>query len=184
MLAKKTDTYGPQLYSETVASPVWWILLVICVVCVLVLAGYFTYVGELLDWANLIMLLFSIVAMLYFFNFSKLKISATTSAITVRYGVLKRVIAWEDIADCHADISDYYTEGFNLVSLESLLPVVRSKRKLVYHRGWHPSEGKHHVVLNLRRGEIEEFSFSAKNPEAVIDLVKQHIGKQEKQETI
>lgn len=171
------------VYRETLTSPGNVIMIVICIVGIIVLFSYFGYVGKLLDWANQIMLLVCILALLYFSNFSRFKISVTTDAIAIRYGILKRVFYWGDIVDCYPFIFDPDKEG-NISSIESNYPVVRSGRKMIYHINLITFKGRKHVVLRLKRGQVDEFVFLSNKPDEVIDLVRKHIGKQVKQETI
>lgn len=197
MPAKKTQTYEPEIYSETIVDSYLWLriaICILCIVCVLVMAGfdaYFMYVGNI----EILIYLLSVVGILYFLHFSKLKISATTSAIAVRYGLFRRVVPWEDIIDCYTEIVDYYTGGVKSRFLEATFPVMRSKRKLIYHRGMkslglglmrysRSKKERQHVVLRLRRGGIEEFSFSTRKPKALVGVIKGQIGKQVTQENV
>ena len=190
MPAKKRDIYGSKIYSETAVDPGCMWLLAVCIVCVLAFVGCFIYVDGFVLWGNIVVFLFSIVATIYFLHFSMLKISASTSAITVRYGIFKLVVPWEDIIDCHTEIFDYSAPGFD-GSLLAILPIMRANGKLIFHRGIGSygydkahEEGRQHVRLRLRRVEIKEFSFSTRKPQVLVDLIEREIDKQEKQETI
>jgi len=182
MPAKKTRIHEPKIYTETVIDPGCWGLAII-IVCVLVLVGYLIYVSGIVAWGNIVACLFSAVVALYFFIFGALKISATTSAIAVRFGIYKRVYSWEDIYDCYTENIDYFTGGIENRFLVTIFPVVKADGKLIFHTfgnlGFSDrnqyEEVKRQVVLCLRRHEIEEFSFSTRKPKALVDVIKKHI---------
>lgn len=184
MPAKKTEMHGPKIYSETVVDPGCW-LIAYFIVCFLGLGGYFTYVSGIVAWYSIVMFLFSALATLYFFFFGMLKISATTSAIAVRFGIYKRVYLWADVYDCYTETIDYFTDdGIANRFLVTIFPVVKADGKLIFHRGYGNSgftyydqneEVKQQVVLCLRRHEIEEFSFSTRKPKTLVDVIKGQI---------
>ena len=119
------------------------------------------------DWFYLMMCLFFVLMTFVIVNFSKLVIKATSKSLTVAYGMFKRVIPWEDIADCYPDEVSVFGHygGYGI-----RIGRVNGKTRLVYN-----VLGGERVVLGLKKGRFNEFVFSTNNPDAVMDVIKGRI---------
>lgn len=205
MPAKKAKMHEPKIYSETMSHYFWWLSLFIIAIffvlfcLVLYYAGADAYLPIRVLFILIVLIL--AVGILYNLNFSIFKISATRSSITVRYGIFKQVFHWDEIADCHmeilrswwasGDIRDLGQSSGDIGDLRQLsIPIKRSKRKLTYYfwtllLPWQqPKPRGQQVVLRLRRGGIEEFSFSTRRPKTLVGVIQGQIGKQVTQETV
>ena len=111
MQTKTTETHGTEIYRETVVFTLCRTIIALFIVLAFFFLAMFVYqttTGPMgsrpaPDWYYLAMGLFFAVMMFIISNFSKLTISATSQSITVRYGIFKRVMRWEDIGDCYMD---------------------------------------------------------------------------------
>jgi hypothetical protein len=178
MLAKTTEAHEPEIYREVVVATLARTGITVFVVLTLFLLVMFVYLSTtgssgnkpMPNWVYLEMgLLFALFAFVTFliYNFSKLTISATSQSITVRCGMFKKVMRWEDIGGCYLnDVSpfDFYS-GWGI-----RIGRVNGKRRLVYN-----VLGDKCVVLGLKKGKVSEFVFSTKNPDAVMDVVRGRI---------
>ena len=176
MQTKIPESYGPEIYRETVVFTLGRAMIVWFVVLALVFLALFVYqittgpVGSkpAPDWFCLAMGLFFALMIFIISNFGKLTISATSQSITVRYGMFKKVMRWEDIGDCYMDEAQAFSYG----GWGIRIGMVNGKRRLVYN-----VLGGARVVLGLKNGRFDEFVFSTKNPEAVIEVIKGQVGK-------
>ena len=176
MQTKPTETQGPEIYREVVVFTLGRAIIALFVVLALFFLAMFVYqitTGSLgskpaPDWYYLAMGLFFAFMTFIIFNFGKLTISATPQSITVRYGMFKRAMRWEDIGDCYVDESTAFSYG----GFGIRIGMVNRKRRLVYNL-----IGGSRVVLVMKKGRFDEFVFSTKNPDAVMDVIKGRIGK-------
>jgi hypothetical protein len=174
MMAEASE---PEIYREVVVfAPGRVIITLFMILTVFFLA---MFISELVsepiagkaapEWFYLIMCLFFVVMTFVVVNFSKLVIKATSKSLTVAYGVFKRVIPWEDIADCYPDeasaLGSYGGYGIRMGR-------VNGKARLVYN-----VLGGERVVLVLNKGRFNEFVFSTNDPDAVMGVIKGRIGK-------
>jgi hypothetical protein len=120
------------------------------------------------EWFYLIMCLFFVFMTFIIMNFSRLVIKATSKSLIVSYGMFRRVIPWEDVADCYEDESPAIAYGGYGIRIGR----VNGKSRLVYN-----VLGGGRVVLGLRKGRFNEFVFSTNDPDAVMDVIKGRIGK-------
>ncbi|MFA5368338.1 MAG: hypothetical protein WC333_10730 [Dehalococcoidia bacterium] len=121
------------------------------------------------DWFYLAMSLFFVAMTFVVVNFSRLVIRATPSSLTVAYGVFRQVIPWEDIAGCYEDeVSALFSYGGYGIRMGR----VNGKTRLVYN-----VLGGGRVVLELKKGRFDEFVFSTNDPDAVMGVIKERIGK-------
>ncbi|MFW0860293.1 MAG: hypothetical protein AAGB97_09125 [Dehalococcoidia bacterium] len=100
-------------------------------------------------------------------NFSKLNIKMTPRYITVRYGIFKHKILWENVEDCYLDEASAIRYGGWGIRIGR----VKGKWRLVYN-----VIGGPRVVLSLNKGKCKEFVFSTNNPQKAIETVKQKLG--------
>ena len=177
MQTKTTEAQEPEIYRETVVFTLGRAMIAVFFVLALVFLALFVYeittgpVGSkpASDWFCLAMGLFFALMIFIISNFGKLTISATSQSITVRYGMFKKVTRWEDIGDCYMDeaspLGSYGGWGIRI-------GMVNGKWRLVYN-----VLGGQCVVLGLKNGRFNEFVFSTRNLEAVMDVIKGRIGK-------
>ncbi len=102
------------------------------------------------------------------FNFSRLTIRATSNSINVGYGISKHSILWNNVTDCYLDKTPIRSYGGWGIRLGK----VKSRWRLVYNVIGYPR-----VLLLVNKGKFREFVFSTKNPEAVIKVIRQQIGR-------
>ena len=166
---------APEIYEETIPFPLIKIVLGVFIACTLlflVLLVYQVFVGQVgsnpaPSWFYLIMFLWFAGFSALVRNFNKLAIKITTQSITVGFGVFKRVIPWDNINSCYLDdasaIRSYGGWGIRMAK-------VKGKWRLVYNVIGCPT-----VVLELEKGRFREFVFSTKNPDGVIDVMRQQM---------
>jgi len=174
----------PEIYSEFIVFTLGRAIIAVFVVLAVFFLAMFVQqiVAEPLgdkpapDWFYAAMCLFFVFMTFIMGNFTKLMVKATSKSLTVSYGIFKRVMPWEDIADCYPDESSSLgTYGGYGIRISQ----VNGKSRLVYN-----VLGSSCVVLGLKKGRFNEFVFSTNDPDAVMAVIKERIGKQEKQETI
>jgi hypothetical protein len=101
-------------------------------------------------------------------NFRKLRIELSPQAVMVSYGIVQRTIPWEAIARCYRDeVSSIRYGGWGI-----RIGWVQGNWRLVYN-----TPGAPRVVLALKHGWFGEFVFSTKNPEEVMGIIRQRIGR-------
>ena len=168
------ETHEPEIYREVVVFTLGRAIIALFVVLALFFLGMFVQqlVTEPLgskpapDWYYLVMCLFFAFMTFIICNFSKLAVKATSKSLTVSYGVFRRVIPWEDVADCYVDESPTIAYGGYGIRIGR----VNGKSRLVYN-----VLGGDRVVLALKKGRFNEFVFSTNNPDAVMDVIKKQI---------
>lgn len=101
-------------------------------------------------------------------NFSRLIIRMTHRSLFVDYGIFKHTIHWENIEDCYPDEASVIRYGGWGIRIGR----VKGKWRQVYN-----VIGGPRVVLLLKKGRFKEFVFSTKNPEEVMKVVKERIGR-------
>ena len=119
------------------------------------------------NWFLLLLFLFFLGCTV---NFVRLTIRITTKDIKIRYGVFRRTILWNDIDNCYFDETSIISYGGWGIRIGK----VDGKWRLVYN-----IIGVPRVVLSLKKGKFREFVFSTKNPDEVIEAIKQRINREE-----
>ena len=170
------ETQEPEIYREVVVFTLGRAVIILFVVLTVFFLGMF--ISELVsgpigdkaasEWFYLVMCLFFVLMTFVIANFSKLVVKATSTSLTVSYGLFKRVIPWGDIADCCLDESSAIGYGGYGIRIGR----VNGKLRLVYN-----VLGGERVVLGMKKGRFNEFVFSTNNPDAVMDVIKSRIGK-------
>ena len=117
------------------------------------------------NWFFLFMFLLFLGVMI---NFSRLTIRMTPGSISVGYGIIKHSILWENVEDSYLDEASTIRYGGWGIRIAK----VKGKWRLVYN-----VIGGPRIVLSLKRGRFKEFVFSTKNPEEVIKIAKERIGR-------
>jgi hypothetical protein len=101
-------------------------------------------------------------------NFRMLRIELSQQAVVVGYGIAKRRISWEVIERSYRDnVSSLRYGGWGI-----RIGRVRGKWRLVYN-----TPGTPRIVLVLNRWWFDEFVFSTRNPDEVLNLIRQRIGR-------
>ena len=165
----------PEIYKEIVPFPLMKLVLGLFIALTIVFLVVFIYqvlVGPVgtkpgPDWLYIIMFLLFAGFTALMRSFNKLAIKVSTQSITVGFGIFKRVISWDDIHGCYLDdasaFGSYGGWGIRMAK-------VKGKWRLVYNVIGCPT-----VVLELDKGRFREFVFSTKNPDGVMETVRQQI---------
>jgi hypothetical protein len=107
-------------------------------------------------------IIFAIVTV-FVTNFRRLTITITSSDITVRYGMLKSIIPWENVEKCSYDKdSSMGYGGFGLRITRGHGTWIR-----VYNLMNRPR-----VALDLRTGRSRRIVFSTDNPDQIMEIAK------------
>ncbi len=113
-------------------------------------------------------MLFALLFLGIAFNFRTLRIELSPQAVVVGYGIAKRMIPWEAIERGYRDeVSNLRYGGWGI-----RIGWVQGKWRLVYN-----TPGTPRVVLAVNRGWFDEFVFSTRNPDEVLNLIRQRIGR-------
>ncbi|MFC1906111.1 hypothetical protein ACFLWJ_01335 [Chloroflexota bacterium] len=116
------------------------------------------------DWYYLLLFIIFAVITAFLTNFRKLTITITSTAITVRYGMLKSMVPWDNIARCTMDKdSSLGYGGFGLRLARGHGTWIRA-----YNLMSHPR-----IALDLKAGKSKRLVFSTKSPEQIIEIAKQ-----------
>lgn len=158
------------IYEERVFSKWSAIVLATVTIALLFVLVYQLLVGPIgthpaPNWVFLTLFLLFLAIMA---NFVTLNIKVTPQQIYVGYGIIKHIIAWENIADCYPDTASIVRYGGWGIRLAR----IGGKWRLVYN-----VIGSPRVVLLLKEGKFQEFVFSTRDAEEVVRIVKQRIGK-------
>jgi hypothetical protein len=105
---------------------------------------------------------------LFMANLRTLSIKMTGEGAVVGFGIFRAKIRWEDVRECHLD------EGSSLLSAANW-GVSMGFRGGRWRRMYNV-KGYPRVVLEMKRGR-KVLVFSTKNPDAVMDVVRQRIMK-------
>ena len=164
-----------EIYEETITFPFMKLVLGVFIACALLFLVLLIYqvliepVGNnpAPDWVYLLMFLWFAGFTALIRSFNKLAIMITTQSIAVGFGVFKRAIPWGNVNGCYLDdasaIGSYGGWGIRIGK-------VKDKWRLVYNVIGSPT-----VVLELNKGRFREFVFSTKNPERVLEVMRQQI---------
>jgi hypothetical protein len=157
------------IYEEKIFSKGITVVLAVATISILFVLLYQTIVGPISippapNWFFLVMFLLFLGLTV---NFSNLNIKMTPRYITIRYGIHRHNIPWENIEDCYLDEASTIRYGGWGIRIGK----VKGKWRLVYN-----VIGGPRVVLSLNKGKFKEFVFSTNNPQKVIEIVKQKVG--------
>ena len=95
-------------------------------------------------------------------NFSRLAIRITDQSISVGYGLIKHSMPLENVDECTLDeASAVRYGGFGI-----RVTRVKGKNRLGYI-----TVGSPRIVLTLKTGKFQEFTFSTKNPEELMNEI-------------
>jgi hypothetical protein len=116
------------------------------------------------NWYWLMMFLIFVVVTALVTNFRKLTITITTNAVTVRYGIMKSVMPWENIEKCTMDTdSSLGYGGFGLRIARGHGTWIRAYNLMSRPR----------VALDLKTGKSRRIVFSTDNPDRIIEIAAQ-----------
>ena len=116
------------------------------------------------SWYWLMMFLIFAVVTAFVTNLRKLTITITSSTITVRYGMLKSVIQWENVEKCTYDKdSSLGYGGFGLRIARGHGTWIRAYNLMSRPR----------VALDLKTGRSRRIVFSTDNPDKIMEIAKQ-----------
>ena len=159
-----------KLYEETIFLWVFTAVLSIVTAGFLVLLVYQILVGPLGERPapNWFFLLLALLFLVITITFSRLNITITSRAVTVGYGWFRRTIPWDTIERCYLDEASSIRYGGWGIRIGR----VKGTWRLVYN-----VIGGPRVVLAVKRGIFREFVFSTSNPEEVMAVIRQRIGR-------
>jgi len=159
---------GRPVYEERIFSVLQSILTGVVTV---ILLGIFTYqtffetdLAAGVEWVYLVI---GIVMLFITINFSILAIRITTVDLTVSYGVFSYRIPLTKIINCYRDESSVLGYGGFGIRIGS----AGGNTRLVYN-----TPGDPRVVVKLREGRFQEYVFSTRNPDLVIELIRESTG--------
>jgi len=165
-----------EIYREKIPFPVMKLVVAVMVAFTLLFLGLFLYqllvgpIGEnpAPNWCFLVMFLIFTVINVVIFNFRELTISITPGSLRVAYGRISYVIAWDNVADCYLDKNPGMAYGGWGIRIGR----TAGKSVLVYNVMSTPC-----ITLTLKRGRFAQFAFSTRQPEELMGIVQQRIGK-------
>jgi len=171
--SEPTGVYPGEIYKEIVHSPLTRFITAI----MLALTAFFLHqllkelFGERSDltWYFLLMSLVFALVTYFMFNIRKLTISIGTQRIIIALGIFKYTVDWGNIEGYYLDKSSgvrYGGWGIRITKLSG-------RWTLAYNI----TTGSR-VVLQLRNGRFRQFVFSTNRPELIINIIKQHTGKE------
>ena len=158
------------LYEETSSPRVMkQIIIIMGVITLMFLAAYIylslkTTIGNIPNWFYLIMFLLSLTVTILFINFKKLSIAVTSSAITLRYGMFKSVVAWENVGKC-TNVSDQ-SKSSGGIGLDF------TRRDGTWVRAYNLMKNPQ-IELALKTGKSKILIFSTENPDRIIEIADQ-----------
>jgi hypothetical protein len=121
-------------------------------------------IGNIPNWFYLIMFLLSLTVTILYINFKRLNIEVTSSAITLRYGMFKSVVAWENIEKC-TNLSDQ-TKSSGGIGLYF------TRRDGTWVRSYNLMNNPR-IELDLKTGKSRKLIFSTENPDRIIEIADQ-----------
>ncbi len=113
------------------------------------------------------------VGMIIFFialgiNFATLTIRVSIDGMTVGYGIIRHHLEWSNIVSCRPDeVSAVRYGGWGIRTA-----CIAGRRRLVYN-----IIGAPRVVVEKKTGKHHELVFSTRNPEAVMRVINEGLGK-------
>ncbi len=97
-------------------------------------------------------------------NFSRVIIRITPEHVSLGYGLFKHKIPWRIVENCYIDETSAVRYGGSGIRVTK----VGDKWRIVYS-----VVGGPRVVLSVTEGKYKEVAFSTKNPDQVMNLIKQ-----------
>jgi len=164
------------IYQETVPFPLILVVLLLLGAVAALMLGLLIYQLAVAplgsrpapDWYYLVMFLFLTAICALVANFRRLNISITSQGVKVSFGMIRRSIPWGEVEDCYPD--ETVALGYGGWGIR--VAKVRGKWRLAY-----TVVGHSRVVLSLRMGRFREFVFSTRNPQEVLRIARQQLGR-------
>ncbi len=119
------------------------------------------------DFVYLLMFFFMAALTWLVAGFRRLSIRATTGSITLRCGLFRWRVHWEDVEDCFVDNAPGLRYGGWGVRLARF----GGQWRLAFN-----TPGVTGVVLRLRRGRVRQVMFSTASPDTVLGIVRRQAG--------
>ena len=158
------------IYEETISSSMMKLVIaVIGAITVMFLVFYVvhitgTKIADVPSWYWLMMFIILAIVTVFVTNFRALTITITPSNIAIRYGMLKSIIPWENVAKCSYDKdSSMGYGGFGLRIARGHGTWIRAYNLMNHSR----------IGLDLKTGKSKRIVFSTDNPEQVMEIAKQ-----------
>jgi len=157
------------IYEETISPSMMKIVIAIMgAITIMFLVFYIVQVtgGRIDDspsWYWLVMFIVFAVVTAFVANLKKLSITITSSAITVRYGMMKSIIQWENVEKCSTDNdSSMAYGGFGLRIARGHGTWIRAYNMMSRPR----------IALDLKTGRSRRIVFSTDNPDQIMEIAK------------
>lgn len=167
-----------QLYKETIPFSIMkWIMVVMSIIvcCFLVLIIYQLTQGPMgtypaPTWNYLLMLLLFLVVTISLINFLKLTVEVTTQSITIRFGILKSNIPWDNVKSCTINKSSSFNYGgwglrVKWIGDTWVRAYILNNSSL--------------IVLRLKSGKSRQLVFSTKKPGELMQIINDFITSKE-----
>lgn len=120
------------------------------------------------DWFYLLMFFFLGGITVLVSNFREMTTRITSQSITVGFGWLKKTIPWSSVEDCYPDDTSALSYGGWGIRVARVKGNWRRAYSVIGCSG---------VVLKLKEGRLREFVFSTEDPEGILRIAGQQIGK-------
>lgn len=162
--------YTNTIYEERISSLVMIAVIgIVGAIAVMFLVFYIVqttvgWITEAPNWYWLMMFLIFTIIGAFVSNFRTLTITITSSDITVRYGMLKSVISWDNVEKCSYDKdSSLGYSGFGLRIARGHGTWIRAYNLMNRPR----------IALDLKTGWSRRIVFSTENPEKIMETAKE-----------
>jgi hypothetical protein len=113
---------------------------------------------------NLLLLGLGLLFLVITINFSRMIIRITPEFVSVKYGISRQKVSWENIQKCYLDKSSALAYGGSGIRIAK----VEGKKRIVYS-----VVGGPRVVISLKKGTYDELAFSTRNPDEVIKVIEE-----------
>jgi len=158
------------LYSEKIFDKIIAGILISVSIVMIFLFIYFTLTldpGSELIIVQWVFLGVGIVMLFLALNFGILSIKISPQSVVLRYGIIKNEIKLDDVEDCHHDsrLGIRYG-GWGLRAIRS-----RGKWVKGYILVRVPK-----IILSLKEGKFKEVAISTRNPDKILQIIKEQIG--------
>ena len=162
-----TDT----IYEETLSSSMMKMAIVLVGAITVTFLVIYIYnqatggeIDDITSWYWLMMFLIFAVVTAVLTNFRNLNIKITASTITVRCGMFKSIIQWQNVEKCLYDKdSSFGYGGFGLRLTRGHGTWIRALILINRPR----------IALNLKTGKSKRIVFSTDNPDQIMEIAKQ-----------
>jgi len=153
------------LYKERYFSRANAVIFTVAFVCLLFALLYQLLIGPLgtRPASNQFLLITALLFFALAVNFTSLSVIVSSGGVVAAYGMLRHKIPRDNIEGCYLDETSAILYGGWGIRLGR----VKGKWRLVYS-----VVGAPRVVLLLKKGWYREFAFSTRNPQEVINIIR------------